>query len=650
VGAFLSLALWTGLSIVWSVGPDLSWTAFDYAGLYVAAAVALAWGGTSRLHLWIACGGYLACAAAVAVYAYLGKVLPDVVTHAHEYARLAAPIGYWNVLAVMMAMAVPVALALAGRRGVSPYLRAAAAALLAFLLVTLFFTFSRGGLAAVVVALIVYFIAARERLSSLVSLLCTAGPVALVLWHLRGLETLFAATADDALRTAQGHTLGLWTIPLVLVPFALQLAVGFGHRRLGLSRTVVRAAGVSVLALVLALCVGGPLIYMQTHGGVADWTSTQYDNFINGPSTEGGDSASRLGIVSSNGRVELYRTSFEQVEHTPWLGTGAGTFVFTNDRFRDTGLVVKHAHSQWFNALSELGIIGLALLVLFVVALVAAVVIVLVQRRRDVERGFLAAAAAASGAFLFHISGDWDWDMAAATLSFLLLAITASRYRGHRLDKEEAAPLPAPADAPPAAPHADTDGAPPAAPHADATDPAAAVPQRTDQVEDVASQAEESPRSDGPEGSAVRGAPHRLAWPAVVLWAGLLVVLLVSWLLPFLSLRADSRALAAMSRGSEDVAHAQAHRAQSLNPLAVDPLITLAAVEEGRGQPRAALAALQQAARLQPDNYYVRYRLGLLLYTALGRTAAAERQFRKALQLNPFHDLSRQQLEVLGSQ
>ena len=40
-----------------------------------------------------------AVAVAVGVYAFLGKVVPDVVTHAHTYARLDSPVGYWNVLA-----------------------------------------------------------------------------------------------------------------------------------------------------------------------------------------------------------------------------------------------------------------------------------------------------------------------------------------------------------------------------------------------------------------------------------------------------------------------------------------------------------------------------------------------------------------------
>ena len=49
----------------------------------------------------------------------------------------------------------------------------------------------------------------------------------------------------------------------------------------------------------------------------------------------------------------------DQSRVVPAAGTGAGTFPFTHYRFRDHGGVVKHAHSQWFNVLSELGVVGL---------------------------------------------------------------------------------------------------------------------------------------------------------------------------------------------------------------------------------------------------------------------------------------------------
>jgi len=606
LAALAALAAWTGLSVLWSVGPDLSWVAFDYAALYVAVAVALGWGGTSRAQLRVATVGLLLCVTAVAVYAYLGKVVPDVVTHANEYARLAAPIGYWNVLAVMLVMGLPIGLALAARRDLHPLWRAAAGAVTALLMLTLFFTFSRGGFLAAGVALVLYFAAARERISSLVSLLVTAAPVGFVLWHLRDLTTLFGPTDDAVLRAAEGSTLARWTLVAIWAPFVVQLGVAYLHRRLDVRPLVVRWVGVAVLVLVLATVVGAPLAYLQRRGGVVEWTRTQYRNFIEGPETEGGDTAGRVLVVSSNGRVDLYRIGLEQYRETPAIGTGAGTFSFSNYRYRETGLFVRHAHSQWFNTLSELGIVGLILLAAFVVALAAALVTALVRRRRDVERGLLAASLAAAGAYVFHMSGDWDWDVAAGTVAFLLLAVTAACYRGTSRRRRRRSTGPA-----------DDDRALPA--EAPAASPA------------------------GPEATS-----RRLGWPLVALWSGLLVLLVVSWLLPSLSLSAERRALAALGRDQAAVAFREAERATTLDPLAAGPLITLASAQERLGRPLEALSTLEAATRLQPENYLAHYRLGLLLANALGREKQAAAEFRRALELNPRHAPSRRQLELLG--
>ena len=100
-------ALWAAVSISWSIGPDLSWIAADYALLLRRSSLsspAAATAGAGQVRL--AGYGYVVVAVPVAVYAFLGKVLPDRVEHAHVYARLSDPLGYWNVLAIMMVFAI----------------------------------------------------------------------------------------------------------------------------------------------------------------------------------------------------------------------------------------------------------------------------------------------------------------------------------------------------------------------------------------------------------------------------------------------------------------------------------------------------------------------------------------------------------------
>ena len=204
LAAFTAFTAWSGLSLLWSLGPDLTWVAFNLTAFYLAVVAVLGFTSVRGLQLRTVAYGSLAVLTAVGVYAFLGKGLPDVVTHAHTYARLDSPVGYWNVLAVMMVMGLLVALAVGGDRATPAWLRTLAAVAAVPMCFTFFFTFSRGGWLALVLALVLYFAFTTTRLGGIVTLAAVVAPVGLVLWRLRGLGTIFAPTTDDALRTSAG--------------------------------------------------------------------------------------------------------------------------------------------------------------------------------------------------------------------------------------------------------------------------------------------------------------------------------------------------------------------------------------------------------------------------------------------------------------
>jgi Flp pilus assembly protein TadD len=150
----------------------------------------------------------------------------------------------------------------------------------------------------------------------------------------------------------------------------------------------------------------------------------------------------------------------------------------------------------------------------------------------------------------------------------------------------------------------------------------------------------------------VRGAPARPArrygwgWRTVASTA--LVVLAVSWLPPYLSGRAHNSALTAASDGRVAVALVHARRAASLDPLAVDPLLTEARLLEQLGRARDALARLRAAAKLQPNDYEVWYELGALEHGTLGHDTSARAALTRALALNPDDAASRFELELIA--
>ncbi len=564
---------WAGLSVSWSFGPDLSWIAFDLAAFYLVVAAVLGLTPVRGLELRMAGYGFLVVAVAVGVYAFLGKVLPDVVMHAHTYARLDSPVGYWNVLALMMVMGLAVALALSGDLAAHPAWRVLAAAAAVPLCFAFFFALSRGGWVVLVVALVLYFGFTTTRLASFASLVAIAAPVAAVLWRVRGLGTLFTATSDDALRTLQGHTLLRWSLAALLVAAGAQAVIVLVQRSVPWPRRLRVVAGAAVLVVLVAGIGGGSWRFLESRGGSA-WVKDRVQTFISDTDETGsGEGAGRLTSLNT-GRPPLWREALEQSRSHRLRGTGAGTFVFTHERFREVGGGVVHAHSQWLNALSELGTVGLGLFAAAMALFVAAAVRNPFTDRRDPLRPLLVALQAGMVAFVVHISWDWHWDMAAIGTVFFLFAAACSSYLATRAaDRRRSAVDEAPGNA-------------------------LAVP-------------EEAPA----EASLPESARRRrvAAWPARTVATVALVLLAASWLVPYLAAREESAALTAAGDGDTAVALSHARRAASLDPLAVDPLITESLVLQQEGRNGEALAVLQKAARLQPDNYQVFYHQGVLL-------------------------------------
>src|SRR6476659_5952514 len=109
-----ALALWVGLTMAWSVAPDLSWAAFNRLLVYIAFALLGVLATQVRPPARTVAGGLALLLGLVLCWALLGKVIPSLFPDGARVARLRNPIGYWNSLALAAATAVPLALMCAG--------------------------------------------------------------------------------------------------------------------------------------------------------------------------------------------------------------------------------------------------------------------------------------------------------------------------------------------------------------------------------------------------------------------------------------------------------------------------------------------------------------------------------------------------------
>jgi O-antigen ligase len=118
------------------------------------------------------------------------------------------------------------------------------------------------------------------------------------------------------------------------------------------------------------------------------------------------------GVAQSNERSAYWRVAVEGAAERPLLGSGAGTWVRIWLAERDEALLARDAHGLYVETLSELGPVGLALVL-------AALLAPLLAAARARERPFVPAAAGAYAAFVLHAGVDWDLELTAIPVAGL---------------------------------------------------------------------------------------------------------------------------------------------------------------------------------------------------------------------------------------
>jgi hypothetical protein len=420
IAALVAYAALTLASGIWSHAMARALTEFDRAWLYLLVLVLFASVPASAANMRWLIRGLVLGTSIVCVCALITRLLPNVWHTAPGVSnqRLSFPVTYWNTLGLLAALGIVLAAqltcSLAERRPV----RVAAAGVLPLLAATLFFTFSRGAILAGAVGLVVYALCGRPRalLSGALATIPATTVLILVAYRANLLDTLDPTTPAAV---AQGHHVALVAGICVLVCLAARLLLAYvldpklrrGAGRPWIAPRVKRAAiaVTAVLALVALLALGAP------HAIAHEW-----DGFIGGAGTHvsNGDLRQRLTDPSNDGRTPLWEVALKSFNATPLHGAGAGMYQTLWDRSRPRFAYVINAHSLYLQAMAELGIPGLLLLL----ALIGATIIGLALRMRGAQRSLYSALLAAAVMWALHAGVDWDWEMPVITVGFFAAA------------------------------------------------------------------------------------------------------------------------------------------------------------------------------------------------------------------------------------
>jgi O-antigen ligase len=119
-------------------------------------------------------------------------------------------------------------------------------------------------------------------------------------------------------------------------------------------------------------------------------------------------------------RVSIWRDALPLIQHHPWLGTGLGTFpiAFTNGQTAFLGQFVNHAHNDYLEAASDLGVTAALLLFASIVLILAHAVRTFLCDHRDFERVVALGCVGSIVAILLHSFADFNLYIPANALLF----------------------------------------------------------------------------------------------------------------------------------------------------------------------------------------------------------------------------------------
>jgi UDP-N-acetylmuramyl pentapeptide phosphotransferase/UDP-N-acetylglucosamine-1-phosphate transferase len=363
-----------------------------------------------------ALGAGILLIAGIVIVRMLGAGGPDVFLGG----RLNQPLGYINAEATVFIMGLWLSFAVIERRqavvagvGVTCATWAAGLTLLSQ---------SRGAALAVLVSLLVVVGALPGRRRRVYALLV----IGVSLLAARGaLLDVYATQAATGVAPAKGivHHAALVLILSGVIAGIVWGAVVHAHDRVlsDNARRIVDRAGRAILVVGAVVALIGAA---ATSGRISDRLNAQWDAFtLSEPSASvvpAADSSSRLASGAGN-RYDYWRVAWHAFQDHPAKGLGAGNFGQAWFANRAVAEDVRQPHSLELQLLSELGLLGAALLAVFLAGLGVAIVrIRRVATPGTASGGVAVAAVGVIIAWLVHTSVDWQHLLPGVTAAPLL--------------------------------------------------------------------------------------------------------------------------------------------------------------------------------------------------------------------------------------
>jgi hypothetical protein len=572
IGALLAFVAWSFASILWADSRNSAWTGADKTLIYAASFLLLSLWPWDDRDLILILGVFSAAiagsgAAAVAQFGFAhepGALLED--------GRLIYPMGYANSNAAVWMLGALPAVYLAASRIVPPLLRGVAAAAAVALVELAVLAQSRGWLFVLPFAVALCVLLVRERLRLLVALAVTGLATLAVLRQL--LDVYDRAVAGDRIEPAVDRAAILVGIS-ALVAGLVVAGWAVADRRVEVPLVVRRALGGALVAIVTVGVVTGGVLLALEADDPGSAISEHWHDFTRGYST--GSEGSRFTGSLGTDRYQQWRIAWSEFVDHPATGIGADNFAVPYLLHREDNVHEPFfPHSTPLRLLSQLGVVGTAL---FVVFAVLAVRLALRRRARGGASvaGSAGVALAVFGYWLMHGSLDVFWEVPTlAAPAFGLLGLAAA---------------PLPDDALQAAPARETD------------------PVSPRQLPGVAR-------------------PAAIAVAAVVI-AGACASLVLPWLSA-----SYASSGAAVWREDRELAYSRLERAADLNPLNAQPLVRKGLIAAALGDDEEARRSFERALEREPKGWYPYVQLALIAVDA-GDEEEAARYVSRARALNP---------------